>query len=50
MAWYDSAVFYHMYPLGMVGAEKQNDGGEIRHRFSERTEHHILNSTPSSRT
>ena len=35
MAWYDSAVFYHMYPLGMVGAEKQNDGGEIRHRFSE---------------
>lgn len=23
-AWYDSAVFYHMYPLGMVGAEKQN--------------------------
>ena len=35
MAWYDSAVFYHMYPLGMVGAEKQNDGGEIRRRFSE---------------
>ena len=28
MAWYDSAIFYHMYPLGMVGADKKNDGGE----------------------
>lgn len=35
MTWYDSAVFYHMYPLGMVGAERENDGGEIRHRFRE---------------
>lgn len=35
MAWFDRAVFYHMYPLGMVGAESKNDGGEIRRRFSE---------------
>lgn len=35
MAWYDSAVFYHMYPLGMVGAEKQNTLPAPRHRFSE---------------
>lgn len=33
MAWYDSAVFYHMYPLGMVSAEKTNEGGPVRHRF-----------------
>ncbi len=24
MAWFDEAVFYHIYPLGMTGAEKQN--------------------------
>ena len=27
MAWYDEAVFYHIYPLGMTGAPKQNDYG-----------------------
>lgn len=37
MAWYDSAIFYHIYPLGMVGAEKRNDSGAIRRRFSELT-------------
>ncbi len=25
MAWYDEAVFYHIYPLGMTGAPKIND-------------------------
>ncbi len=35
MAWYDSAIFYHMYPLGMVGAEQFNDYGEVRHRFDQ---------------
>ena len=25
MAWYDEAVFYHIYPLGLVGAPKNND-------------------------
>lgn len=24
MAWYDEAVFYHIYPLGMTGAPRQN--------------------------
>lgn len=24
MAWYDEAVFYHIYPLGMTGAPKEN--------------------------
>ncbi len=35
MAWYDQAVFYHIYPLGMTGAEKQNDYGEPKHRLNE---------------
>lgn len=33
--WYDEAVFYHMYPLGMAGAPKQNTEEEIVHRFDE---------------
>ena len=24
MAWYDSAVFYHIYPLGLTGAPEKN--------------------------
>ncbi|MBE6836993.1 MAG: alpha-amylase [Ruminococcus sp.] len=28
MAWFDEAVFYHIYPLGMVGAPKQNSYSE----------------------
>lgn len=26
MAWYDSAVFYHIYPLGLCGCSKENTG------------------------
>lgn len=33
--WYEEAVFYHMYPLGMTGAPKQNNEGKIVHRFEE---------------
>lgn len=33
MAWYDEAVFYHIYPLGLLGAEKQNSYGEVNHRL-----------------
>ena len=33
--WYDSAVFYHMYPLGMSGAPLQNKEEEVVHRFDE---------------
>jgi glycosidase len=28
MAWYEEAVFYHIYPLGLTGAPKQNDYSE----------------------
>ncbi len=34
MAWYDEAVFYHIYPLGMTGAPKQNAYGEAEHRLN----------------
>lgn len=33
--WYEEAVFYHMYPLGMTGAPKENKENEINHRFQE---------------
>ncbi|MBR6468747.1 MAG: alpha-amylase [Lachnospiraceae bacterium] len=34
MAWYDEAVFYHIYPLGLTGAPKHNDYGEPVHRLN----------------
>ncbi|MBQ7096501.1 MAG: alpha-amylase [Clostridia bacterium] len=34
MAWYDEAVFYHIYPLGMTGAPKHNIYGEPEHRLN----------------
>lgn len=33
MAWYDEAIFYHIYPLGLAGAPKQNSYGEPEHRL-----------------
>ena len=33
--WYDNAVFYHMYPLGMTGAPFENKEEGIVHRFEE---------------
>lgn len=35
MAWYDEAVFYHIYPLGLSGAPHENDYGEPVHRLNE---------------
>ena len=35
MAWYNDAVFYHIYPLGMTGAPKQNDYGASVPRLRE---------------
>ena len=35
MAWYDEAVFYHIYPLGLTGAPKENDYGEPQHRLND---------------
>lgn len=33
--WYEQGVFYHIYPLGMTGAPKHNDGAAVSHRFDE---------------
>jgi len=34
MAWYDEAVFYHIYPLGLTGAPKENPYGKVEHRLN----------------
>ena len=34
MSWYNEAVFYHIYPLGLTGAPKQNDYGQPVHRLN----------------
>ena len=33
--WYENAVFYHMYPLGMSGAPFENKEQDIVHRFDD---------------
>ena len=35
VAWFDEAVFYHIYPLGMTGAPKLNSYEEPVHRLNE---------------
>ncbi len=35
MAWYDEAVFYHIYPLGMLGAPMENRYDGVTHRLRE---------------
>ena len=35
MAWYDEAVFYHIYPLGLCGAPKENSYEKPVHRLKE---------------
>ena len=34
-AWYEEAVFYHMYPIGMTGAPRENREEGIVHRFEQ---------------
>lgn len=34
MKWYDEAIFYHIYPLGLTGAPKENSYGEVEHRLN----------------
>ena len=34
MSWYNEAVFYHIYPLGLTGAPKQNTYGEPVHSLN----------------
>ena len=31
--WYNEAVFYHIYPLGLLGAPKENRGTQVEHRM-----------------
>lgn len=38
MAWYDEAVFYHIYPLGLCGSAKQNDGVTRENHFDKLNE------------
>ena len=33
MAWYDNAVFYHIYPLGLCGCAHENDGKPVPGAF-----------------
>ena len=35
MAWYDEAVFYHIYPLGLLGAPTENKYDGVTHRLRE---------------
>lgn len=37
MAWYDEAIFYHIYPLGLCDAPKENSYGEPVHRLNSLT-------------
>ncbi|MGN0480875.1 MAG: alpha-amylase family glycosyl hydrolase [Lachnospiraceae bacterium] len=41
MAWYDSAVFYHIYPLGLCGCSHENNGetGNCFGKLKEWAEH-----------
>ena len=34
MKWYDSAVFYHIYPIGMTGAPRTNSFEISEHRLN----------------
>lgn len=34
MAWYDEAIFYHIYPLGLTGAPKENPYEISEHRLN----------------
>ncbi len=38
MTWYNKANFYHIYPIGLLGAPRENHGGEVTHRFPVLTE------------
>ena len=35
MAWYEKAVFYHIYPLGLTGAPATNSYGEPVSRLND---------------
>ena len=33
--WYDEGIFYHIYPLGLTGAPKQNAYDKVEHRLDD---------------
>ena len=35
MAWYDEAIFYHIYPLGLAGAPLENSYDTVTHRLKD---------------
>ncbi|HAG69554.1 MAG TPA: alpha-amylase [Lachnospiraceae bacterium] len=35
MSWYDEAIFYHIYPLGLLNAPRHNDHEGVVHRLRE---------------
>ena len=36
--WYEEAEFYHLDPIGLLGAPRRNEGGEVVHRLERLTE------------
>ena len=38
MSWYEEAVFYHIYPLGLCGAPEHNDGSAPVSRLNDITD------------
>ena len=38
MKWYEEAVFYHIYPLGLCGCPKENDGVTCENHFEQLNE------------
>jgi hypothetical protein len=35
MAWFDEAIFYHIYPLGETGAPKENNYNDVKSRLND---------------
>ncbi len=35
MKWYNNATFYHIYPIGLLGVEKENDYKDIKHTLND---------------
>ena len=35
MKWYEEAIFYHIYPIGMCGCAKENDGATCENHFDQ---------------
>ena len=33
--WFEGGVLYHIYPLGMLGCSRRNEGGAVCHRLPE---------------